>query len=1080
MKRLLKLRSGAAIALLIAMLLAPFILSAAPREINVGGVVTDRSTGETLPGVSVKVKSSQNRSVVTDIDGKYSIRVNSDAVLVFSYIGCKPVEERVNNRSTIDVAMESDANVLQETVVIGYGSVKKSDITGSVGSINSKELLKTSPVSINQGLQGKLAGVNVAQSDGAPGAGINIQIRGANSFTTSTEPLYVVDGIPFIQSEAPSTDYGMKQKNNPLSSISPQDIESIEVLKDASATAIYGSRGANGVVIITTKSGRDGNAKVTFTTTLSVSNPVKKIDVLSAADYAEFRNEIVINGYLYDGKNYVAPSAYPYPIPGYWKETTSINPETGLEEVVKREYLPSPDDFRKGFYYHEGDTELFHGTNWQDQIFHTAFSQDYNLSVSGGNEKGGYLYSAGYLDQQGVIRNSYYKRFTARANNNRKVKDFLEIGSFLSFTKSDNRLARTNSEDFAVIKSAVSFSPVRPVFDPEADSGFSEDFATGLANPYLSVMTEKNILYSTLFSGTGYAEVTFTPWLKFRQNIGYYYSHDERDQYYNRYTGAGQSPTNGYAVKSDGTYESFTEESLLTFDKQFSVHHINAVLGMTYEKVTWKGKSMNAKTFPSDATEDNSIGDAVGDKEISSYRGKSQLMSFLFRVNYNLMDRYLLTVSYRRDGSSRLANHRWSGFYSGAIGWRLSEEKFMKDWGFFDNFKIRLSAGQTGNQGVNAYATRSKFVSQNYPFGGVLSSGLGESIWDGPAAPDLKWETTDQYDAGVDLSILRNRVNITFDAYYKKTRDLLQYRLIPMSSGFTQMACNFGNVENKGIELSGHFIPFTNKDWQWSIDANITWNRNKISGLNADQFSDVVFGMESVFLRRNGYAIGTLYGYVEDGFYDNEAEVRANPLYANESNSKVKSMVGQIKYKNLDDDPSIDDRDKTIIGDTNPDYQYGFSTQLNWKRWGLGIFFQGTHGNDIVNANLLAFDMTSSNNMPYFVWNNRWTPENRANATWPRADGSYTRSLKVSDRYIEDGSYLRCKNISLTYNWPHPFKFVDNIMFTASVNNLFTITNYSWYDPDVNAFGSDAARRGIDLSSYPSARTYNFNIQMTF
>ena len=1066
------------IVLMVMSLTFPFRLSAA-QDISVTGVITDEN-GETLPGVTVQLKNTKI-ATLSDIDGNYIINVPANATLVFSYVGCDPVEEKVNGRNKIDVMLSDDVVSLEETVVIGYGSVKKTDLTGSVGTLNSKELLKTSPVSINQGLQGKIAGVNVSQSDGAPGAGISIQIRGANSFTTSTEPLYVVDGIPFLSSEAPATDYGMKQSNNPLSSISPQDIESIQVLKDASATAIYGSRGANGVVIITTKQGREGKAKVTLSANMGLSKPVKKINVLSAADYATYRNELVINGYLYDGKNYVAPESLPYPIPGRWNETTAINPDTGLEEVMKRTYMPSPDDFRNGYYYHEGDSELFYGTNWQDQIFQTAFSQDYNLSVSGGGQNGSYLYSAGWLDQEGVIKNSYYKRFTMRANNNRTINEFLQIGMNLSFAHSENRLARTNSEDFAVIKSAICFSPVRPVFDPTADSGYSEDFSTGLANPYLSVNTEKNILYSIMFSGSGYAVVTFTPWLNFRQNVGYYYSSDERDQYYNRYTGAGQSPTNGYAVKSDGNYQSVTEESLLNFNKTFAErHNVNAVFGITYENVTWKNKYMNAKTFPTDATEDNSIGDAVGDKSISSGRGRSQLMSYLFRVNYGFNDRYLVTASWRRDGSSRLANHRWSDFFSGAIAWRISEEKFMREFGFFNNLKLRLSAGQTGNQGVNAYATRSKFVSQNYPFNGVLTPGLGEDIWGGPSAPDLKWETTDQYDLGLDFSILRSRVNITFDAYYKKTRDLLQYRLVPMSSGFTTMACNMGSVENKGIELSGHFIPLTVGDWRWSVDANITWNRNKIRELNADQFSDVVFGMESMFLRRNGYAIGTLYGYVEDGFYDNEAEVRANPLYAGESDAKVKSMVGQVKYKNMDDDPTIDDRDKVIIGDTNPKFQYGFSTQLSWKRWTLNAFFQGSYGNDIVNANLLAFDMTSSNNMPYFVWDNRWTADNKENARWPRADSSYTRSLKVSDRYVEDGSYLRCKTLSLTYQWLRPCKYISDVTITGSVNNLFTISDYSWYDPDVNSFGSDAARRGIDLSSYPSARSYNLSLQVNF
>jgi TonB-linked SusC/RagA family outer membrane protein len=1043
---------------------------------RIEGIVMDE-LGEPMTGVTVRVKN-MNLGTVTDVKGHYSINANENATLVFSFVGYRTQEILVRNRSIINVIMQEDTQLLEEMVVIGYGSVRKRDLTGAVSSLAGDALLKTNPVSVNQGLQGKLAGVNVSQADGAPGAGINIQIRGANSFTTSTEPLYIIDGMPFSVGEAPATDYGTKQKNNPLSMISPQDIQSIEVLKDASATAIYGSRAANGVVIITTKSGKEGKARVQFSSNLSISNPVKTIDVLSAAEYAEFRNELVTNGYMYDGKEYVDPSQLPYPLPGRWSETIEKDPVTGEEVVVKREYLPSPDDFRTGFLLND---QMFYGTNWQDEIFHTAISKEYNLTVSGGDKNGSYMYSGGYLDNQGVIVNSYYKRYSVRANNTRKVNDLLEIGANISFTSSDNRLARTNSENYGVIASAISFNPTRPVFDPSKDSGFSEDFSSGLANPYLTVHTEKNLLESVSAFTSGFGELTFTDWLKFRQNFGYSYSFNERNQYYNRWTGSGQYPTNGYGVKSDNAYESLTTESLLNYDKKFGIHAVNAVLGLTYEKVMWKNKSMNAKNFPSDDTEDNDINAAIGAKEISSGKGQSQLMSYLFRTNYNLMDRYLLTFSMRRDGSSRLSSlNRWNNFYSGAIAWRLSDEELIKSLNFFDNLKLRFSAGQTGNQGVNAYATRSRFVSSNYPFDGTFTSGMAEDRWGGPAAPDLKWETTIQYDLGLDAAFFNNRVNLVFDVYYKKTSDLLQYKLIPMSSGFAEIASNYGSVINKGLEISGNFIPVKTKDFIWRFDANISFNKNRVEGLNADQFSDVAWGIESMFLRRNGYPIGTLYGYVEDGFYDNEAEVRADRYYTNESASKVKSMVGQVKYKNMDDDPVIDDRDKTIIGNTNPDYQYGITNTLIYKDFTFSFFLQGTHGNDILNVNLKSFEMAGSNNMPKFVWDNRWTADNRANALWPRSDGTYTRSMKPSDRYVVDGSYLRCKNVSLSYRWTPPFKYIESINFVSSVTNLFTISSYDWYDPDVNTFGSDASRRGVDLASYPSARTFNFGIQLAF
>lgn len=642
-------------------------------------------------------------------------------------------------------------------------------------------------------------------------------------------------------------------------------------------------------------------------------------------------------------------------------------------------------------------------------------------------------------------------------------------------------MARTNSETYGVIPAAISFNPTRPVFDPNKDSGFSEDFSTGLANPYLTVHTEKNIQETLNVFISSFGELKFTDWLKFRQNFGYGYSYYERNTYNNRWTGAGIAPTNGYATKSDDAYESISTESLLTFNKKFGVHGINAVLGMTYENSMWHSKWMAASNFPNDMTEDNVIEAGTKDRRMESSRGKSQLMSYLFRANYNLLDRYLFTFSMRRDGSSKLSElNRWNNFYSGAVAWRLSDESFVKQLNFFDDLKLRVSARQTGGQGVSAYATRSRFVVSNYGMGGSLQSGMAESRWGGPAAALLKWETTNQFDIGLDIAFLNNRVNLTVDAYYKKTKDLLLDKLIPMSSGFSRIQANYGNVTNKGLEISGHFIPVKARNFLWSIDANISFNRNKVGGLDADQYSDVAWGIENMFLVRNGEPIGTLYGYVEDGFYDNEAEVRADPLYRNETDSKVKSMVGEVKYKNLDDDPVIDNRDRQIIGNTNPDYQYGITNTLEWKNWTFSFFLQGTQGNDVLNVNLKKFDMASVDNMPYFIYNNRWTAENRANAKWPRANRTSTRSMKASDRYIEDGSYLRCKNVSLSYRFRHPMKFVESINLVASVSNLFTISGYSWMDPDVNSFGSDPKRRGVDMASYPSARTFNFGVQIGF
>lgn len=1043
-----------------------------------GGLVTgtvSSETGTPVPFATVQVKGTATQTA-SDSAGNFSIHVGDlkTAVLLVTAVGYEAREHAVNGRRSVTIRLGSAVKELDEVVAIGYGRTKKRDLTGAVGSIKGEELMRTNPASINQALQGKMAGVLVNQSDGAPGAGISIQIRGANSFTTSTQPLYVIDGVPFNTGEAPGVDFATRQSNNPLNIINPKDVQSIEVLKDASATAIYGSRGANGVVLITTKSGSQGKTKVDFSANTTISKAANLLKVLDAASYAEYRNEQVRYKYQYDGGEFVPETDLPFPVPGRWGFTTITDPITGQPKNIDSTYLPSPDDYRKGY--------MNGGTNWQDQIFHTAVSQDYNLTLSGGDAKGTYLVSLGNLDQQGIIRNSYFKRYSIRSNMERHATDWFSFGNYLTASKSDNRLTRTNSETFGIVPDAISFNPTRSVLDPDQPSGVSEDFANGLSNPYLYVRSAKDVLGSMNIYNTAFARLKLTDYLSFKQDLGYGYSYNQRDVYYNRYISGGIAPVNGYGMQSDNYYQSVLLQSTLNFNKKLSdAHQVDGVLGFTQENVTWGGKTMSGSNFPNDILENHDMGAALLQAPNSSNKGKSSLVSFLGRVNYSLFSRYLLTANFRRDGSSRLSKDgRWANFFSFAFAWRLSDEKFIKRLDFFDDLKLRVGYGETGNQGVSAYATRSRMTAQNYPYNGSLASGYAEDRWGGPAAPNLKWETTAQYNIGLDASFLHNRVNLVIDYYQKKTSDLLQYAYIPLSTGFSTIATNYGTIENKGLEISGGFQVIRQRNLSWKIDANITFNKNRIGGLDADQFSDVVWGMESMFLRRNGLAIGTLYGFQESGYYDNEAEVRADPVYTNESDAKIKSMIGQVKYKDNNNDGVIDNRDKTIIGNTNPDFLYGLTNTVTYKNWLLSFFFQGMQGNDILNTNLLSYNMAGTVNMPQFVWDNRWTPDNKANAQFPRADITYTRSLKASDRYVEDGSYLRMRNITIGYRWDRPIRQISYLNLNIAANNLFTITNYRWYDPDVNSFGNDPARRGVDMASYPSARTVTFGVQVGF
>lgn len=1027
------------------------------QQTVVTGLITDAIDSSPLIGANVLVKGTGN-GTITNAEGKFSVTVPAGKKLVVvSCIGYRTEEVTLKpNQKVLNVEMKEDTELLDEVVVVGYGTMKKSDLTGAVTSIKSDELMKTNPTSLNQGLQGRIAGVQVNQNDGAPGAGVSIQIRGANSFSTSTEPLYIVDGIPFTTSGMPGTGRdGMLQTANPLSSINPSDIESIEILKDASATAIYGSRGANGVVLITTKKGAQGKDNITFSANFGFSNVVKKIDMLDAFGYANYRNEATLMFNEYEN----ATELLPYP------GTSKVDPSTG-ESV----YSPGPEDYRNGTYP---------SVNWQDQVFETAVSQEYNLNVNGANEKGYYSISGNILDQTGVVHNSGYNRYSFRANVARKVHQWIEIGTNMSFTNSLNKLAKTNSTSDGIIRGALFYPATSPLND-EANNAQLNWYAS---NPYVYTRAAKDELTTNNFFSSSFLELTPMKDLKIRQNIGYSYNTNVRNVYYNRQTVEGKDPVNGYASKADNWSQNLVLETMATYNKEFNKNHsLNAVVAFSYEKGNYGNNSITATGFPQDLTLDYDMSAALNPGKPKSGRGMTSLVSFLGRVNYNLMSKYLFTASFRRDGSSKFApGNKWSNFASAAIAWRASEEEFIKQLNVFSNLKVRASYGQTGNQAIGAYATRDYLTIANYPINGALSSGFANLTWRGPANPDLKWETTSQYNFGIDMGFFENRVNFIVDLYYKKTRDLLQNIQIPQSTGFSNMTTNFGNVSNKGLEITGKFYAISNRDFKWDFDANISFNRNKISGLPGDQFAQALWSAaDDVFLQRNDMPIGTMFGFVEDGFYDNIAEVRADPYYAKESDAVCKAMIGEVKYKDLDGVAGITDADRQVIGDTNPDFTFGMTHNFKYKNFSLSFFLQGCVGGDIFNGNLMQVTMSGIGNIPTDIYQSRWTPENRELAKWPKAYSGYGRTMRLSDRYVEDGSYLRMKNINLGYMLKSPFKAIESINVYASVNNAFTISGYSWYDPDVNSFGGDSSRRGVDIFSYPSSRTFSFGVQCVF
>ena len=1036
-----------------------------------GRVMDGAMAGEPLIGATVQVPGT-NIGTITDLEGNFSFELPAGKNLIqISMMGYKTQVINVKGKVTVTVTLAESSKVMEELVIVGYGSMKKRDLTGSVSQIKGDELRQGGAIDVAHGLQGKIAGVNVQQNDGSPGAGVSITVRGANSFTTSTQPLYIVDGVPFgtdpngtPQSEASS---GNNQQTSPLSMIDPNSIEKIEVLKDASATAIYGSRGANGVVIITTRKGSTGRPKVEVGMKWTMQKIGRRVRTLDPYTYALYQNEAAHNSNYYEHQNRRDPYR------GEWEY-----PYTGGSFVYTQgKYNPAPEDFlnpgpRTDEY---GNIDYVEGADWQKEIYRTGWQQEYNASVSGGSDQGWYAISGSYAKQNGIIRNTGYERYGLSVNLSRHITRWLEIGTSGHFTNSTTDFQRTNSENTGIIRSALIFPPTT-----REESDATDWLA---ANPANYVNGSRDRLKQVSWFSSTYLEAKITSWLKFRQNLGLGYNNGLRNTYYSRLTQEGKAPVNGKAGKAYNSWRSITSESLLTFDRQFGIHKLNAVAGITFESGRGESISMTATNFPNDLTYGADISMALDRAVVKSDpETKMNLQSFLARVNYTLLDKYLFTASVRTDGSSAFQqNHKWATFLSGAFAWRAIDEKFIQDLNFFSNLKLRLSYGETGNQGIGAYRTLAVLQPANYPYNGTLSSGFSMIDWRGPVNPNLKWETTGQFNVGIDFGWLDNRLQLTVEYYYKRTRDLLQNVTIPSSSGFSNQLVNSGNVTNQGVEVTLSFDAIKKRAFKWNFSANFALNRNRISGLDGDQYATALWSKaDQVFLQRNGCPIGTLFGYVEDGFYDNISEVRSSRAYAALSDDEALRHVGEIKYRDLNGDGQITQDDRTIIGNTNPDFTYSMTHNFSYRNFSLSFMIQGSQGNDILNYNLTDVTLSNIGNIPVSAYLGRWTPETATTASWPKATSGYTRTWLVSNRYVENGSYMKMKYITLAYDWRKPFRGIENIHFSLTANNLFTITKYSWFDPDVNAGGTNAACPGVDSYSYPSARTFALGVNFTF
>ena len=966
---------------------------------TVSGIVTD-SKNEPLIGVNVTIKNASTTGTITDIDGKYSLEIPSgNSVLVFSYIGYSTQEVKVSNQSVVDIVLKDEMQALEEVVVVGYGTMKKSDLTGSVSSITSDNFKLGTDLTPQQLMQGAFSGVNISQNSGKPGGSNTIRVRGGTSITASNDPLYVIDGVPISTSAgvnqsnigSSTTDFFDQEPINPLSNINPNDIESINILKDASATAIYGSRGANGVIMITTKKGKAGMRQLDYSFNLGVSTVAKKLDVLTGDEYRKTVSEL---GLTLDDKG--------------------------------------------------------QNTDWQDVIFRTAISQNHYVSFMSGSENTSYRASAGYSNQNGVMEGSGMKSANARMNINHKaLNDKLKLNMNISYgeTNSDQApVSNTVGSEMgsSMLYEAYVFNPTYPIYNEEGDYYDVPPYRVNPASFSKELLDERA---TSQFLGNLTADWNFYKPFTLQVNAGYNKNTINRNSYISKSNLLGNG-NNGYVTVQKLSDYSKLLETILKYNQSFGKHNIDAMVGYSWQYFYSEGQTTKAYGFLSDNFKWYSLAAAQTVESVSSYAESNTLISMYGRINYNYADKYLLTATVRRDGSSRFGSgNKWGIFPSVAASWRISQEDFFQN-DIMSDLKLRASFGITGSQEIGNYNSLSTLgaSTNGYLVGGEkITIVLPQQYTN----PDLKWEQTAQTDIGIDFGFLNGKIRGSIDYYYKKTTDLLLSVAVPSPSLITTQIANVGTVTNQGIELDLSFDLMRTKNFAWDANLNLSHNKNEVVSLSNGQWTGDNMqvapcqgqGLSGTYaqLIMPGQPIGTFYGKRFIGVVD-----------------------GVEQFAN--------DGEPEVIGCAQPDLTFGLGTNLQYKNWTLSLNFRGSIGNDVYNctANNLAY----LSNLP-----------GRNVLKEAVTSGVNRDQAKVySSRFIEDGSFVRLDNLSLGYNFSLPKLYISNARVFVSAQNLFVITGYSGADPEVNSEISrtGVAPLGVDYLSYPKARIFSMGINLSF
>lgn len=1002
---------------------------------TVTGNVTD-AANEILPGVNI-IEKGTNNGVSSDFDGNYQITVSSDAVLVFSFLGFQVQEIAVTNLTELDVVMKDDLQNLDEVVLIGYGSVLKEDISGSVASVEVSALENVPQMGIDQLLQGRASGVYVTPNSGQPGSSVSVRIRGVNSISGSSEPLYIVDGVP-ISGDA--TDQASEL--SPIASINPNDIEKVDILKDASATAIYGSRGSNGVVIITTKKGKSGKGVFKFDSWGGMQVPTNKIEVMGLQDYARLQNAI---GDIYN-----------------------------LNEIPE---FRDPDIL--------GD-----GTDWQAEIFSPAPISSNTLSFSGGNEDTDYFISMGYDDQDGTVIGSSFNRTSVRTNLNTQLKDWVKVGISLTASRSREKLTLNGRSDGIVGLSLLN-NPAIAVYNPDgsfAGPNADDDFRT--ENPIAKALSLDNTNERTSVLGNIYADFKLSNHFSYRTELGGNFVYNKNVQFTPTYSyGEIEVGTNTLTERRDDS-EYWIWKNLVTYQDSFNdKHDLTVLLGHEIQESSWEGILSSDGDFVSNDVPILGTGDAVDSN--TQFKGSSSLLSFFSRAIYSYDARYSITASIRADGSSKFADgNKWGYFPSISGSWKLSNEKFMSNVDGIQNIKLFGGYGEVGNQDIPNYAYGSRLS--------TVQTGLGTGfLLANYANPNLTWESSTQINLGLDFSLFQSRLFTTIEVYKKVSKDFLyQLAVTDFITGGSSVGAvqapwvNLGEMVNSGVDLTLSYKTLGNSKLTWNSTLTLSHYKNEVTELLGDlkingNMNINYDGEQNITITEVGQPIGLFYGLEVEGMFRTTEDFKDAAIQYGrpfEDALFATTWLGDIKYKDQNNDGIIDDNDRTVIGSPHPDFTFGWQNSFYWNNWDLSVFLQGSYGNDLFNGIgrlLTAGNRTYTNQLPSVL--DYWSVDN-PDAGSPRLARNDTRNTDISDRYIEDGSYARIQNVILGYTIPmiSSKAGISKFKVYGGVQNLYTFTNYTGYDPEIGSYQQNTLLTGIDAGRYPMPRTYTLGINIEF